>query len=391
MACRQREAKAVAEAKTVAKARALAEAKAVTAALLRHRYFVKKEAKAPVAEAKAVEEAKLSFLAARLVSHHKRVSLLRHILSFLSFHETKNAKDYIELRSFSKLFHRALPQPPPLWTSFPNSNHETLQSLVDRLEELQGDEESSGNNNNVPSVLFIDKGVYGAERLTRLKRCTDRLTGTDRWYRDKLLLLNIPLSIYGAGRRKTKLVGVGLKIQGNKSNGIVEIENLKIKGGQGDAGLYADGGMNVMMRGVSIVECRKNGVYAYAANISCDDLQVADCGSSGVCAVDSATIKLRGEGTCIRGNGEKAARYITYGLYALSPASKIQLVAPLTKEQISIYNSIEDRHMLNRHHQQHQKRKWESEREKREREKRERGERPRRNWGGSGTIEQVSK
>ena len=96
----------------------------------------------------------LSLLASRLVSHHKRMSLFRHILSF---HKTKNPKDYINLRSSSKLFHRAL-RPPPLWTSFPHSNYATLQSLVDRLEELRGDEESSGN---VPSVLFIVEGTTG--------------------------------------------------------------------------------------------------------------------------------------------------------------------------------------------------------------------------------------
>ena len=47
----------------------------------------------------------LSLFALRLVSHHKRVSLLRRILSF---HKTRNPKDYINLRSSSKLFHSVL-------------------------------------------------------------------------------------------------------------------------------------------------------------------------------------------------------------------------------------------------------------------------------------------
>ena len=101
-------------------------------------------------------------LASRL---NQRADLLRRIFSF---HKTRNPKHYYDLRSSSKLFHRALHQPPPLWTSFPCSNHATLQSLVDRLEELRGDEESSGN---VPSVLFIEEGEHreGGKYVTMKK------------------------------------------------------------------------------------------------------------------------------------------------------------------------------------------------------------------------------
>ena len=93
-------------------------------------------------------------LSVKLISHHKGTFLLRRIFSF---HKTRNPIEYIHLRSSSKLFYSALPQPPPLWTSYPNSNHATLQSLVDRLEELRGDEESSGS---VPSVLLIEEGEH---------------------------------------------------------------------------------------------------------------------------------------------------------------------------------------------------------------------------------------
>jgi len=245
-------------------------------------------------------------LASRL---NKRADVLRCILSF---HETRNLKHYYNLRSFSKLFHRALPQPPPLWTSYPNSNHATLQSLVNRLEELRGDEESSGN---VPSVLFIEEGEHREGGNVTIKK---------------------PLSMYGAGRGMTTLVGVGLMIEGNKSDGIVEIENLKIKGAEGN-GLYAGDGMNVIMRGCTVEDCKSYGVAAYEADISCDDLQVVGCGGSGVVAFNNATITLSGQGTTIQRNGTKGYSYY-YGLNTSSSSSFINLIHPLTKEQISTNN-----------------------------------------------------
>ena len=268
----------------------------------------------------------LSLLALRLVSHHKRMSLLQRIFSF---HETKSPKEYINLRSSSKLFHSVL-RPPPLWTSFPHSNHATLQSLVDRLEELRGDEKSSGN---VPSVLFIDEGIYGGE--------------------GDYVKVNLPLSMYGAGRGKTTLVGIGLQIQGKKIDGIIEIEDLTIKGGS-ECGLWVCYGMNVILRRISVEDCLYQGVVATEADISCDDLQVIGCHDSGVRAEENTTITLSGQGTSIQGNGTDGCNN-RYGLDASSTSSKLKLAAPLTKEEISTNNSGGG------------------------------------NWGGEGTIEQVSK
>ena len=265
-------------------------------------------------------------LASLLLSHHKKVSLLRRILSF---HKTKNPKDYINLRSSSKLF-RSVLRPPPLWTSFPCSNYATLQSLVDRLEELQGDEESSGN---VPSVLFIEEGEFGQIPL-----------------RSYYITVKIPLSMYGAGCGKTTLFGDGLRIKGNKSDGIVEIGDLTIKGGK-QHGLFADEGMNVIMRGC-LIEDFQIGVFALGADITCDDVQVVGCGYSGVVAYNNATIMLSGQGTSIQRNVTKG-QSSSYGLRAYSPSSKIHIIHPLTKEEISTNNGGGG------------------------------------NWGGEGTIEQV--
>ena len=152
----------------------------------------------------------------------------------------------------------------------------------------------------------------------------------------------------------TTLVEFGLKIKGNKSEGIVEIHDLTIKGGEGVAGLLASQGMKVIMRGCTIEECRGYGVAASAADITCDDLQVIGCGQSGVCADDNATITLSGQSTSIQGNVTKGYSDY-YGLDARSSSSTILFVHPLTKEQISTDNHGG------------------------------------RNWGGYGTIQQISK
>jgi len=264
--------------------------------------------------------------ASRLLSHHKRVSLLHRILSF---HETKSPKDLIELRSSSKSLRNAL-RPPPLWTSFPNSNYASLQSLLDHLEQLHS-KESSGN---VPSLLFIEEGEYvnvAEEEYVKVK---------------------IPLSIYGAGCEKTTLVGVGLLIRGSKSDGSVVIEDLTVQKSTQN-GLCAVNGMNLIVRRCKVEMCQSAGVLANSVDISCDDLQVVGCVSSGV-FVYNGTVKLSGKNTCIQGN-VTSGESDSYGLDAYSSSSKIQIVTPLTKETISINNGGGG------------------------------------NWGGDGTIEQVSK
>ena len=172
-------------------------------------------------------------------------------------------------------------------------------------------------------------------------------------YEGAFFLLDKPTKIIGQGRGLTTLVGVGLKIEGKKSDGIVEIHNLTIKGGK-RVGLVAYRGMKVIMRGCTIEECEWHGVAASGADITCDDLQVVGCGYSGVRAYNNATITLSGHGTSIQGNGTKGHSDY-YGLHAYSSSSFIHLVHPLTKEQISKNNGGGG------------------------------------NWGGEGTIKQISK
>ena len=139
--------------------------------------------------------------------------------------------------------------------------------------------------------------------------------------------------MYGAGRGKTTLVDIGLLIEGEMKDEVVEIEDLTLKGG-GNSGLSANWGMNVIMRGCTVEDCQENGLIAWKADVSCVDLQVVGCGMSGVFAY----------GTSIHGNVTKGDS-MNYGLNAIrrtvdcnSSEPKIKLVAPLTKEQISTNN-----------------------------------------------------
>ena len=68
--------------------------------------------------------------------------------------------------------------------------------------------------------LVLGEGEWRVEK-------GDTLRGEGKYF-----LLDKSTKIIGQGRGLTTLVGVGLKIQGNKSDGIVEIQDLTIKGGE---------------------------------------------------------------------------------------------------------------------------------------------------------------
>jgi hypothetical protein len=189
----------------------------------------------------------------------------------------------------------------------------------------------------------------------KLRDCEYRVEKGDLDYSGRFVL-DKPTKISGQGCGMTTLVEFGRLIKGKKSEGIVEIEDLTIKGAE-RSGLCAYEGMKVIMRGCTIEECGCSGVLAFGADITCDDLQVIGCGKSGVFASVNATITLSGQDTSIQGNVTKGESYSygqAYGLRQVS-SSFIHLVHPLTKEQISKENDGG------------------------------------RNWGGRGTIKQVSK
>ena len=166
------------------------------------------------------------------------------------------------------------------------------------------------------------------------------------------LKLPKPIKICGQGIGETILDGFGLLIEGSKSNGSVVIEDLSIQGGTG-YGLRAHSGMDLIVRRCKVEKFEGCGVDAVNAHISCEDVQVVGCVNCGVFANYGGTVKLSGETTRIEGN-VTSGNCLHYGLIPYDSSSKIQIVTPLTKDTISINNGGGG------------------------------------NWGGPGTIQQVS-
>jgi hypothetical protein len=94
------------------------------------------------------------------------------------------------------------------------------------------------------------------------------------------------------------------------------------------------------MDDVLVEQCGYHGVWANGTGVvaRCTNIEVRQCGWSGVSADSGASITLVGAKTTVHHNCTKG-KSGTYGLGVYnSPFSSIQLVAPLAKEQVAIGN-----------------------------------------------------
>ena len=94
------------------------------------------------------------------------------------------------------------------------------------------------------------------------------------------------------------------------------------------------------MEDVLVEQCGWNGVWAGGAGIvgRCANVEVRQCGASGVYANSGASIKLIGAKTTVHHNCTRGKRYDCGLVIFGSSSSTIQLVSPLTKEQVSFDN-----------------------------------------------------
>jgi hypothetical protein len=122
-------------------------------------------------------------------------------------------------------------------------------------------------------------------------------------------------------------------IQGN-----CHLQHLTLRQAKGN-GVYGESSFT--MEDVLVEQCTYSGVLADGTGVfgRCTNVEVRQCGTSGVCAYKGASITLIGAKTAVHHNCTREFRD-QYGLKVYgSSASAIQLISPLTKEQVATDNS----------------------------------------------------
>jgi hypothetical protein len=138
------------------------------------------------------------------------------------------------------------------------------------------------------------------------------------------------------GVAKSEIVvvcGVWFK-KGITGNG--HLQHLTLRQAKGN-GVWGESSFT--MDDVLVEQCRYHGVYTNGPGTvgRCTDVEVRQCGGSGVCASNGASITLIGAKTTVHHNCTKG-RSGDYGLTVYGASATIQLVSPLTKEQVSLDN-----------------------------------------------------
>jgi hypothetical protein len=102
-------------------------------------------------------------------------------------------------------------------------------------------------------------------------------------------------------------------------------------------GVYGESSFT--MEDVVVEQCRSYGVYASGTGVvgRCTNVEVHQCGQSGMFASDGASIALIGAKTTVHHNCTRG-RSDDYGLTVYGSSSTIQLIFPLSKEQVSLDN-----------------------------------------------------
>ena len=128
-----------------------------------------------------------------IVNHGYSLTWCKSIFLYLG----PTAKETVSLRSYCKLFSKALEPLPPCWTLFPHPKYSTLNGLFGRFNEL-----SRSGSTNLPKVLLIDNGVHTIE-----VEDLEYFGGVVH----NMVNIKIPITIIGESREHCIVIG-GLKM-----------------------------------------------------------------------------------------------------------------------------------------------------------------------------------
>jgi MFS family permease len=247
-----------------------------------------------------------------LVNHGYSLTWFKKILSYVG----PNERERYELRCSCLLFRNAL-KPSSLWTMFPQPNHPTLNSLLNMLNEKlnTADPEEGRLYSNLPKWILLSKGTHLIER-------------------DESLMITYPLKIYGAGKNNTIIQGGnGFRLKNHSSDlhfdKKVVLNGMTVLEAEGD-GVYASVDISLLCENMLFRKCKGNGVYVRSTKGRLRNCVVKECGESGIFSGVGGLIELEGHLTKVYGNVK--------GLQVMKNSSSIHLLAPLTKETVSIKN-----------------------------------------------------
>jgi hypothetical protein len=187
------------------------------------------------------------------------------------------------------------------------------------------------------------------EDCKTLQEAVDRVHGDDCWTTivvgkgehqidgDYLLIASAMNIVGDPGVAKEKIVVVGGIQFRTGGQGNCHLQHLTLREAK-RFGVYGESSFT--MDDVLVEQCKYHGVFASGTGVfgRCTNVAVRHCGRSGLFAFNGASITLIGARTTVHHNC-KDGESDFYGLSVYgSSSSTIQLVSPLTKEQVSVDN-----------------------------------------------------